>query len=132
MTDLQLVESIAEDIKEHLSFRVYQGAIPGAAYGTDRYTECVRRLCDADPSFVATTSELARRFYSGDIGSVDEGGKAEREANGDRCNPYFAAIDDMEVSRSFGSRYGCYTTRYGTVCIDREGWYTVMYFPFER
>ena len=116
MTPQEMYEKVEAEICEERSFRLHWGACADVAYGTDQYSEGIKRMCALSQEFAELTSEFAKRYYRNDSGTAYVHGEEE--------------LREYDISR--GRMAGRYESDYGVVCIESNGIDTVMFFPFER
>ena len=116
MTMTDLYNAVRDEICAENAFRLHQGTVGDAEYGTDIFSEGIKRMTDRSPEFAALTSDLARRFYACDFGSAYDGEDEDVVANAIR----------------YGREDGYNETKFGVVRISRRGGMTTMYLDFER
>ena len=113
---VKLYRSIENNISITRSFCLFREPIEDEDVGTIFDSRGIHDLWVADPEFFFIRASLVRRFFSGDIGAEDE----------------WDSKQGRQYSMDHKKFLGCYRTEYGPVEVKREGWYSVMYLPFER
>ena len=104
-------DKIGFQVCEDNANAIYQGSIPGTSYGTDNYTEGIRRLVALHPDVAARISEVTKQFFEGDYGDMYEEGDP--------------GPDDY-------LQEGYYHTQYGVIRIENRGGISLTYLEPER